>query len=193
MQAALDSIVCHTPLNNLGFSRKGSALTFSVAFQALRTGLFEVDWGWGLDCEPSYAECPGGRSQSHLPWVVWNSGDRGKGGLQSHGGRAGGARDGKGRRGAGRLSRSADSCLPAPAEPAHEAEAAVHRQRVPPSARGPAPLSEEQPQQSCCPGPGGETPGQPGPLSVLLAPTALPQPPHEVWKCGRGATGLGRG
>lgn len=45
MQAALDSIVCHTPLNNLGFSRKGSALTFSVAFQALRTGLFEVGWG----------------------------------------------------------------------------------------------------------------------------------------------------
>uniref|UniRef100_A0A2K6V204 Trafficking protein particle complex subunit 14 n=1 Tax=Saimiri boliviensis boliviensis TaxID=39432 RepID=A0A2K6V204_SAIBB len=42
MQAALDSIVCHTPLNNLGFSRKGSALTFSVAFQALRTGLFEL-------------------------------------------------------------------------------------------------------------------------------------------------------
>ncbi|KAK1345770.1 hypothetical protein QTO34_008234 [Cnephaeus nilssonii] len=33
MQAALDSIVCHTPLNNLGFSWKGSALTFSVAFQ----------------------------------------------------------------------------------------------------------------------------------------------------------------
>lgn len=44
MQAALDSIVCHTPLNNLGFSRKGSALTFSVAFQALRAGLFEVGW-----------------------------------------------------------------------------------------------------------------------------------------------------
>uniref|UniRef100_A0A8C5L7R6 Microtubule associated protein 11 n=1 Tax=Jaculus jaculus TaxID=51337 RepID=A0A8C5L7R6_JACJA len=42
MQAALDSIVCHTPLNNLGFSRTGSALTFSVAFQALRTGLFEL-------------------------------------------------------------------------------------------------------------------------------------------------------
>uniref|UniRef100_A0A4X1U7L8 Microtubule associated protein 11 n=1 Tax=Sus scrofa TaxID=9823 RepID=A0A4X1U7L8_PIG len=42
MQAALDSVVCHTPLNNLGFSRKGSALTFSVAFQALRTGLFEL-------------------------------------------------------------------------------------------------------------------------------------------------------
>eukprot|EP00069_Balaena_mysticetus_P002844 bmy_16098T0 len=41
-QAALDSIVCYTPLNNLGFSRKGSALTFSVAFQALRTGLFEL-------------------------------------------------------------------------------------------------------------------------------------------------------
>ena len=49
MQAALDSIVCYTPLNNLGFSRKGSALTFSVAFQALRTGLFEVGW-WGPGC-----------------------------------------------------------------------------------------------------------------------------------------------
>jgi hypothetical protein len=48
MQAALDSIVCHTPLNNLGFSRKGSALTFSVAFQALRTGLFEVGQHWTL-------------------------------------------------------------------------------------------------------------------------------------------------
>lgn len=45
MQAALDSIVCHTPLSNLGFSRKGSALTFSVAFQALRAGLFEVGQG----------------------------------------------------------------------------------------------------------------------------------------------------
>lgn len=41
-QAALDAIVCHTPLNNLGYSRKGSALTIRVAFQALRAGLFEV-------------------------------------------------------------------------------------------------------------------------------------------------------
>ncbi|XP_037670778.1 microtubule-associated protein 11 isoform X2 [Choloepus didactylus] len=53
MQAALDSIVCHTPLNNLGFSRKGSALTFSVAFQALRTGLFETP-SWKADlCPPT--------------------------------------------------------------------------------------------------------------------------------------------
>uniref|UniRef100_A0A670ZL37 Microtubule associated protein 11 n=1 Tax=Pseudonaja textilis TaxID=8673 RepID=A0A670ZL37_PSETE len=37
-----DSIVCHTPLNNLGFSRKGSARTFCVTFQALRAGLFEL-------------------------------------------------------------------------------------------------------------------------------------------------------
>lgn len=50
-----DSIVCHTPLNNLGFSRKGSARTFSVTFQALRAGLYEVRalcfWalGWELD------------------------------------------------------------------------------------------------------------------------------------------------
>ncbi|XP_069655745.1 trafficking protein particle complex subunit 14 isoform X2 [Haliaeetus albicilla] len=41
-QAALDAIVCHTPLNNLGYSRKGSALTIRVAFQALRAGLFEM-------------------------------------------------------------------------------------------------------------------------------------------------------
>ncbi|KAM6360755.1 trafficking protein particle complex subunit 14 isoform 2-T2 [Pluvialis apricaria] len=41
-QAALDAIVCHTPLNNLGYSRKGSALTIRVAFQALRAGLFEL-------------------------------------------------------------------------------------------------------------------------------------------------------
>ncbi|XP_074839081.1 trafficking protein particle complex subunit 14 [Carettochelys insculpta] len=41
-QAALDSIVCHTPLNCLGYSRKGSALSVRVAFQALRAGLFEL-------------------------------------------------------------------------------------------------------------------------------------------------------
>lgn len=65
MQAALDSIVCHTPLNNLGFSRKGSALTFSVAFQALRTGLFEV--GWGRLC--AVCVCEGCR-RGHGWWVV---------------------------------------------------------------------------------------------------------------------------
>ncbi|XP_048373366.1 trafficking protein particle complex subunit 14 isoform X2 [Sphaerodactylus townsendi] len=37
-----DSIVCHTPLNNLGYSRKGSARTFCVTFQALRAGLYEL-------------------------------------------------------------------------------------------------------------------------------------------------------
>ena len=41
-QAALDAIVCHTPLTHLGSSRKGSARTIRVAFQALRAGLFEV-------------------------------------------------------------------------------------------------------------------------------------------------------
>lgn len=87
----------------------------------------------------------------------------------------------------------ADPCLPTLAEPAHETEAAVHRQRVPPSARGPASLSQEQPQQPCRPGLGREAPGKPGPLSVLLPPTALPQPPHEVRNRGRGASGLGRG
>uniref|UniRef100_A0A670KF41 Trafficking protein particle complex subunit 14 n=1 Tax=Podarcis muralis TaxID=64176 RepID=A0A670KF41_PODMU len=42
IQDAQDAIVCHTPLNNLGFSRKGSARTFCVTFQALRAGLYEL-------------------------------------------------------------------------------------------------------------------------------------------------------
>ncbi|XP_071656351.1 trafficking protein particle complex subunit 14 isoform X2 [Patagioenas fasciata] len=41
-QGALDAVVCHTPLTNLGYSRKGSARTIRVAFQALRAGLFEL-------------------------------------------------------------------------------------------------------------------------------------------------------
>ncbi|XP_043933201.1 trafficking protein particle complex subunit 14 [Protopterus annectens] len=41
-EAALNSVVCHTPLNNLGFCRKGSTLTFDVGFQILRAGLFEL-------------------------------------------------------------------------------------------------------------------------------------------------------
>lgn len=45
IQDTQDSIVCHTPLNNLGFSRKGSARTFCVTFQALRAGLYEVGRG----------------------------------------------------------------------------------------------------------------------------------------------------
>ena len=35
-------IICHTPTNHLGCFRKGSALSFTVGFQALRAGLFEV-------------------------------------------------------------------------------------------------------------------------------------------------------
>ncbi|XP_051632314.1 trafficking protein particle complex subunit 14-like isoform X1 [Manacus candei] len=42
LPGSLDSIVCHTPLTNLGYSRKGSARTIRVAFQALREGLFEL-------------------------------------------------------------------------------------------------------------------------------------------------------
>uniref|UniRef100_A0A8C3QL10 Microtubule associated protein 11 n=1 Tax=Cyanoderma ruficeps TaxID=181631 RepID=A0A8C3QL10_9PASS len=41
-RGSVDSVVCHSPLTNLGYSRKGSARTFQVAFQALRAGLFEV-------------------------------------------------------------------------------------------------------------------------------------------------------
>ncbi|KAL0970018.1 hypothetical protein UPYG_G00236000 [Umbra pygmaea] len=36
------SVVCHTPLNNLGQCRKGSTLSFTVAFQILKAGLFEL-------------------------------------------------------------------------------------------------------------------------------------------------------
>lgn len=36
------AVVCQSPLNNLGQCRKGSTLSFTVAFQILRTGLFEV-------------------------------------------------------------------------------------------------------------------------------------------------------
>ncbi|XP_041281099.1 trafficking protein particle complex subunit 14, partial [Onychostruthus taczanowskii] len=49
-RGSLDSVVCHTPLTNLGYSRKGSARTFRVAFQALRAGLFEVSATPGVTC-----------------------------------------------------------------------------------------------------------------------------------------------
>ncbi|XP_013883572.1 trafficking protein particle complex subunit 14 [Austrofundulus limnaeus] len=39
---ALAAVVCHTPLNNLGQCRKGSTLSFSVAFQILKPGLYEL-------------------------------------------------------------------------------------------------------------------------------------------------------
>ncbi|XP_071334205.1 trafficking protein particle complex subunit 14 isoform X2 [Trachinotus anak] len=36
------AVVCQSPLNHLGQCRKGSTLSFTVAFQILRTGLFEL-------------------------------------------------------------------------------------------------------------------------------------------------------
>ncbi|XP_059831141.1 trafficking protein particle complex subunit 14 [Hypanus sabinus] len=41
-EATMGSVVCHTPLNHLGYCKKGSTVTYSVAFQALRAGLFEL-------------------------------------------------------------------------------------------------------------------------------------------------------
>ncbi|XP_058481331.1 trafficking protein particle complex subunit 14-like [Solea solea] len=38
----LAAVVCQTPLNNLGQCRKGSTLSFTVAFQILTTGVFEL-------------------------------------------------------------------------------------------------------------------------------------------------------
>lgn len=40
--AALTSVVCRSPLSNLGHCRKGSTLSFSVNFQVLKPGLYEV-------------------------------------------------------------------------------------------------------------------------------------------------------
>lgn len=40
--ASLSAVICHTPLSNLGQCRKGSTLSFSVAFQILKPGLYEV-------------------------------------------------------------------------------------------------------------------------------------------------------
>uniref|UniRef100_A0A3Q3NJU8 Microtubule-associated protein 11-like n=1 Tax=Mastacembelus armatus TaxID=205130 RepID=A0A3Q3NJU8_9TELE len=39
---ALAAVICHTPLSNLGHCRKGSTLSFSVAFQILKPGLYEL-------------------------------------------------------------------------------------------------------------------------------------------------------
>ncbi|KAM3842688.1 trafficking protein particle complex subunit 14-like [Diretmus argenteus] len=36
------AVVCQSPLNNLGKCRKGSTVSFTVTFQILRTGLFEL-------------------------------------------------------------------------------------------------------------------------------------------------------
>uniref|UniRef100_A0A3B5AM44 TRAPP14 N-terminal domain-containing protein n=1 Tax=Stegastes partitus TaxID=144197 RepID=A0A3B5AM44_9TELE len=40
--AKLAAVICHTPLSNLGHCRKGSTLSFSVAFQILKPGLYEL-------------------------------------------------------------------------------------------------------------------------------------------------------
>ncbi|CAB1426148.1 unnamed protein product [Pleuronectes platessa] len=37
-----EAVVCQSPINNLGQCSKGSTLSFTVAFQILRTGLFEL-------------------------------------------------------------------------------------------------------------------------------------------------------
>ncbi|KAM5172823.1 trafficking protein particle complex subunit 14 [Mantella aurantiaca] len=41
-QAAQEAMVCYTPINSLGFCRKGSSVTIGVTFMALKSGLFEL-------------------------------------------------------------------------------------------------------------------------------------------------------
>lgn len=63
-QAALDAIVCHTPLTHLGSSRKGSARTIRVAFQALRAGLFELSQHMKLKLQFTAGAAPEARPPS---------------------------------------------------------------------------------------------------------------------------------
>ncbi|KAL4007652.1 hypothetical protein ACER0C_001504 [Sarotherodon galilaeus] len=39
---SVGAVVCQSPLNNLGQCKKGSILSFTVAFQILKTGIFEL-------------------------------------------------------------------------------------------------------------------------------------------------------
>ncbi|KAL4007623.1 hypothetical protein ACER0C_001475 [Sarotherodon galilaeus] len=39
---SVGAVVCQSPLNNLGQCKKGSILSFTVAFQILKTGIFEI-------------------------------------------------------------------------------------------------------------------------------------------------------
>ncbi|XP_018109246.1 trafficking protein particle complex subunit 14 isoform X2 [Xenopus laevis] len=41
-KAVQEAVVCHTPINSLGFCRKGSSVTVGVTFMALKSGLFEL-------------------------------------------------------------------------------------------------------------------------------------------------------
>ncbi|KAL2094605.1 hypothetical protein ACEWY4_009324 [Coilia grayii] len=41
-EAAIGPVVCQSPLSNLGYCRKGSTLSFTVAFQILTAGLYEL-------------------------------------------------------------------------------------------------------------------------------------------------------
>lgn len=40
--SGLGAVICQSPLNNLGCCRKGTTLSFTVSFQILKTGLFEL-------------------------------------------------------------------------------------------------------------------------------------------------------
>uniref|UniRef100_A0A672YLD1 Microtubule associated protein 11 n=1 Tax=Sphaeramia orbicularis TaxID=375764 RepID=A0A672YLD1_9TELE len=40
--SGLGAVICQSPLNNLGHCRKGTTLSFTVSFQILKTGLFEL-------------------------------------------------------------------------------------------------------------------------------------------------------
>ncbi|KAM9315252.1 trafficking protein particle complex subunit 14 isoform 2-T2 [Pholidichthys leucotaenia] len=80
LQGSGGAVVCQSPLNNLGQCRKGSIISFTMAFQILRTGLFEVaqrDRVWGLKrcCQVS-GRSPVLRRRPHPPPTGKNSQER---------------------------------------------------------------------------------------------------------------------
>ncbi|XP_029137620.2 trafficking protein particle complex subunit 14 [Labrus bergylta] len=62
--AMLDSVVCQSPLNHLGRCKKGSVLSFSVAFQILHSGLFELSQHMKLKLQ--FTSSPPGEPSSPL-------------------------------------------------------------------------------------------------------------------------------
>lgn len=74
------AVVCRSPFNHLGQCRKGSILSFTVAFQILRTGLFEVpnkvSWfiniSYLLSVLSSYFYFPNCFPKNKIPAIFWN-------------------------------------------------------------------------------------------------------------------------
>ncbi|XP_028322383.1 trafficking protein particle complex subunit 14 isoform X2 [Gouania willdenowi] len=56
-ESAMAAVVCHSPVSNLGHCRKGSTLTFSVTFQILKPGLYELSQHMKLKLQFTASVC----------------------------------------------------------------------------------------------------------------------------------------